>query len=95
MRGRDLHYGFPEVGQYAEVEIGGADASWHGRSLPAGSTIAIKTQNRSELLVLRKLNGQIVNQGSMKISGDGHTLVEEFWSPNRPDLKTILVYEKQ
>ncbi len=51
--------------------------------------------DHDELLVLRKLVGQIVNQGSMKISADGRSLVEEFWSPERPNLKTILVYEKQ
>lgn len=95
VRGQHLHYGFPEVGQYAEVEMGGADAPWHGPSIPVGSTIAIRTQDRSELLTLRKLDGRILNQGSMKISPDGHTLTEVFWSPDRPDLKSILVYEKQ
>lgn len=92
--GRSLYYGFPEVGQYAEVEVDGADTLWRGHSVPAGSTIAIRIQDRSELLVVRKLNGVVINQGSMTIVGDGHTLVEALWSPDRPDLKTILTYEK-
>ncbi len=95
LHGRDLHYAFPKEGQYVNLTLDGPDGTWQGPGVPPGITIAIKTLDHDELLVLRKLNGQVVNQGSMRISPDGHTLVEELWSPNRPDLKTILVYEKQ
>jgi hypothetical protein len=95
LHGRDLHYAFPKEGQYVDLTLDGPDGAWQGPSVPPGITVAIKTLDHDELLVLRKLNGQVVNQGSMRISPDGHTLVEEFWSPDRPNLKTILVYEKQ
>jgi hypothetical protein len=92
---QNLHYGFPEVGQYADVELNGSEAPWNGPNTPQGSTIAVRVQDRRSFLVFRKIGGQILNQGSMQISADGRTLVEEVWSPDRPDLKTILVYEKQ
>jgi len=95
VHGRYLHYSFPELNQYANVEMNGADAVWNGPNTPKGSTIAMKVLDRRNVLVFRKINGRIFNQGSMNISPDGHTLTEEFWGPDRPDLKTILVYEKQ
>jgi hypothetical protein len=95
LHGRDLRYAFPKEGQYVDLILDGPDAAWQGPGVPPGVTVAIKTMDHDELLVLRKLDGQIVNQGSIKISADGRTLVEEFWSPDRPNLKTILVYEKQ
>ncbi len=95
LHGRDLHYAFPKEGQHVDLTLDGPDAAWQGPGVPPGITVAIKTMDHDELLVLRKLNGQVVNQGSMKISADGRTLVEEFWSPDRPNLRTILVYEKQ
>ena len=94
VRGRHLYYSFPEVGQYADVEVDGSDAPWNGPSIPMGSTIALEIQEPGEILVIRKLNGRIQNQGTMKISPDGHTLVEEFWSQDRPDAKSVLVWEK-
>jgi hypothetical protein len=95
LRGRDLHFAFPKEGQHVDLILDGPDAAWQGPSVPPGVTVAIKTMDHDELLVLKKLDGQTVNQGSMKISADGRSLVEEFWSPHRPNLKTILVYEKQ
>jgi hypothetical protein len=95
LHGHDLQYAFPKERQYADLTLNGPDAAWHGPGIPPGVTVAMKTQDRDELLVLRKLNGRILNQGSVKISPDGHTLVEKFWSPELPDLKTTLIYEKQ
>ena len=95
LRGRDLHYAFPKEGQHVDLTLDGPEAAWQGPGVPRGITVAIETMDHDELLVLRKLNGRTVNQGSMKISADGRTLVEEFWSQDRPNLKTILVYEKR
>jgi hypothetical protein len=95
LHGRDLHYAFPKEGQHADLILDGSDSPWEGPGVPPGITVAIEKLDRDEFHVFRKLNGQILNQGSMKISPDGHTLVEEFWSQDRPNLKTVLVYEKQ
>ncbi len=95
LRGRNLHYAFSEKGQYADLLLDGPEAAWHGPDIPPGVTVAIKTRNRRELDVVRGFQGRVVNLGSIKISADGRTLIEEFWNPDRTDLKTVLVYEKQ
>ena len=95
VRGNRLHYGFPEAAQYADLEMNGSDAPWNGPSAPVGATIAVAIRDRSEFIVLRKLNGHLLNQGTISLSADEQNSVEEFWSPDRPDVKSVLVWDKE
>jgi hypothetical protein len=92
---RSLHIGFSDSGQYVDPPLDGSDSPWQGPGAPQGLTMAIKPQGPQEFLTLKKVGGQIVNQGSLRLSADGRTLVEEYWAPSRPDQKATLVYEKQ
>jgi hypothetical protein len=58
-------------------------------------TVAIRPNGAYELLTTKKADGRVINQGSLRLSADGRTLVEEYWSPSRPEEKTVLVYDKQ
>jgi hypothetical protein len=90
-----IHYAFPEKAQYADPALDGQDATVYGPGVPSGSTMAFKQHGSRELLMAKKLNGQILNVGSLRISGDGRTLTETYWRPEAPDVKAALVYEKQ
>jgi hypothetical protein len=92
---RTLHIAFSGSGQYMDVPLDGSDAPMHGPGVPQGLTMAITSHGSREFLTLKKMAGQTINQGSLRLSADGRTLVEEYWKPSRPDEKASLVYEKQ
>jgi hypothetical protein len=95
MNDRRLHIAFPESGQFTDPPLDGSDAAIHGPGVLQGLTMAIRPRGPQEFLTLRKLGGQITNQGSLRLSADGRTLVEEYWRPDRPNEKAVLVYERQ
>jgi len=90
-----LHYAFPERGQYGDPALDGSDAAWSGQGVVPGVTMAVEPHGPREFRVLRKFKGRITNQGLMRVSADGRTLVEAFWSPDHPDQKVLLVYQKR
>jgi hypothetical protein len=90
-----IHYAFPEKAQYADPALDGRDAIVYGPGVPSGSTMAFKQNGSRELLMAKKLSGQTLNVGSLRISGDGRTLTETYWRLETPDVKAVLVYEKQ
>jgi hypothetical protein len=90
-----LRLAFPGTGQYANAPMDGSDAVIHGPRLPKRITMAVKPNGTDELSTTKKANGLIVNQGTLRLSKDGRTLTEEYWSPKKPDERAVLVYEKQ
>jgi hypothetical protein len=92
---KSLHIAFVESGQFSDLPLDGSDATMHGPGVSQGVTMAIKPRGSREFITLRKFNGQIINEGSLKLSGDGRTLVEEYWRPDRPSERAVLVYERQ
>lgn len=92
---RSLHIAFSESGQYVDPPLDGSDAPMHGPGIPQGLTMAVTPRGPQEFLTLKKVGEQITNQGSLRLSADGRTLVEEYWHPSTPDQKVRLVYDKQ
>ena len=80
-----LHYAFPEKSQYSDLTLDGSDAAVNGPGVTPGSTMAMKYSKPQGSLVTKKLNGQIVNLGILRISTDGHTLTETYWRPQNPE----------
>jgi hypothetical protein len=89
------HLSFIETGQYADITLDGSDSAMHGQGLPKGITMAIRPNGPYELPTTKKADGRVINQGSLKLSMDGRTLIEEYWSPNTTDEKAVLVYDRQ
>jgi hypothetical protein len=81
--------------QYMDPPLTGIDALCRGPFVPEGLTMAIRPNGPHEFLTLRKIDGKVVNQGSLRLSTDHRTLIEEYWRPGKPDEKATLVYEKQ
>jgi hypothetical protein len=94
LKGHALHESYPG-GQYADVTLDGADAALHGPGVSAGVSIALRERSPRELSSTTKQKGQVVNVGYWRISAEGRSLTESYWSPDRPDEKAVLVYEKQ
>ena len=90
-----LHIAFPDSGQFTDPPLDGSEAAIYGPGVPEGTTMAIRPHGPQEFFTSRKLRGQIISEGSLRITADGHTLVEEYWRPDRFDEKAVLVYEKQ
>ena len=95
LTGRRLHYAFPELGQVRDLTLDGSDAAIHGPGVPPGSSMAIEQIDPTEFSMTKRLSGEVLNVGSLKISKNGHTLVETYWRPERPDERAAMVYDKQ
>jgi hypothetical protein len=93
LRGDTLHFAHLETGDYADIRLDGSDAPLLGESGPLGSTIALKPSGSHEFLTQQKVQGRLVNEGSLKLAGDGQTLIEEEWVPGS-NQKSKLVYER-
>jgi hypothetical protein len=90
-----LHISFSEGGQYIDLPLDGSDAPMHGPGVPQGLTMAVKSHGPREFLTEKKVGNNIVNQGFLRLSMNGRTLVEEYWRPSQPEQKARLVYDKQ
>lgn len=90
-----LHIQFGDGRQYADAPLDGSDAILHGPpGMPKDLTLAVKPHGPLEFLTQKKSAGRIVNNGLLKVSADGRTLIEEYWSPDRPEQKAVLVYDR-
>jgi hypothetical protein len=92
---RSFHMAFADGRQYMDPPLDGSDAPVHGPNVPQGLTIAIRSNGPLEFLTVQKIGGRIINQGVLRLSADGRTLTDEYWTPDRPDLKAARVYEKK
>jgi hypothetical protein len=93
LRGDTLHLAHLETGDYVDFRLDGSDAPLHGESVPLGTTIALKPSGSHEFLTQQKVQGRLVNEGFLKLAGDGQTLIEEEWVPGS-NQKSKLVYER-
>jgi hypothetical protein len=62
----------------------------HGPGVPPGLTMAINPHGPQEFLTVRRFEGQIVNQGFLRLSADGRTLIEEYWGSQQAGPKRYL-----
>jgi hypothetical protein len=90
-----LHIDYPSGGQYIDAPLNGVDAAVHGPHALDGTTYAVRLAGRSELLHLTKRNGKVFTQGSLKLSDDGRSIIDTWWSPDKPTARFTLVYEKR
>jgi hypothetical protein len=86
---------YPASHQSVDLDLKGHDALLNGATVPTGTTLAAQPDSKFQLLTTRKQNGNVVNVGTMSLSEDGRELIEEWWRPENPTLRSLLVYEKQ
>jgi hypothetical protein len=86
---------FPDQKQHTDMNLDGTDAKIQG--LPPGSkvTIAVKLEGPTRMLTVQKIDGVVVKQGTLQVSADGNTLIQETWRPGEPSVMRRLVFERQ
>jgi len=90
-----LHIDYSGADQHIDAPLDGVDATLRGTHVLDGTTYAVRLAGRRELLHLIKRNGKVFTQGSLKLSNDGRTIVDTWWSSDKPAAKATLVYEKK
>jgi hypothetical protein len=93
--GRHLHLAYPDIGQYSDSPLDGSTAPIHGPRVRSGFEISVRAISSREFQTHLILSGQMIRQGTLEISEDGRTLIQESWAPKNPDEKDRLVYDKQ
>src|SRR5579863_6497609 len=93
--GQYLHINYPNVGNYVDAPLNGADAAVHGPLAPEGMIYSVQSAGRREISILTKRNGKLPKQGSLELSADGKVITESWWTPGQPSDKSTFVYERQ
>jgi len=66
-----------------------------GPGVRAGFAMSVRQEGRLQMHTQLSFGGQVIQEGTLKLSDDGRTVVRELWVPARPSEKDSLVYEKQ
>jgi hypothetical protein len=90
-----FHIDYPSVGQHIDAPLDGVEAAVRGPHVLEGATLAVRPAGNREFLIVTKLRGKVFTQGSLKLSNDGRIITASSWTPDRPDGKGTLVYEKK
>ena len=90
-----LHINYPSAGQHIDAPLDGIEAAVRGPHALEGTTYSARSVGGREIRILTKRHGQVLSQGSLKLSDDGSTITESSWNPDRAVDKTVLVYEKK
>jgi hypothetical protein len=88
-----LHIDYPGADQHIDAPVDGVEAAVRG-SYADGTTFSARVAGRREFLTMTKRNGKVLSQGSLQLSNDGRIITDSWWSPDRPDDKGTLVYDK-
>jgi hypothetical protein len=90
-----LHIDYPSVGQQIDAPLNGVESPVRGPHVQEGATLAVLPAGNREFRMVTKLHGKIFTQGSLKLSKDGRTITSLSWTPDRPDVEGVLLYEKK
>jgi hypothetical protein len=90
-----LHIDYPSAGQHIDAPLDGVGAAVQGPDARPGTTYAARLAGRREFLTLTEGDGEVLTQGSLKLSRDGRVITESWWNPGQPANKGTLVYEKK
>ena len=92
---QSLHIDYPSAGQHIDAPLDGVEAAVHGPRVLEGATLAVRPAGNREFLTRTQLHDQVFTQGSLQLSNDGRIITASSWTPDRPDVKGTLVYDKQ
>ena len=85
-----LSLSFPVNEQHTDVPLNGTDAPIQGIATGVHATLSALPRGNRELLTEQKLDGRIVRDGTLTLTPDGHTLIQETWRPENPSVKERL-----
>ena len=85
----------PEYKATLEGKMDGGYLAVTGPSVPPETWFTVKPDGPNRLRYSDKYKDKVLDEGTMTLSADGKTLVEEEWAPGKMNEKTTAVYERQ
>jgi hypothetical protein len=92
---RYLHISYPSLGHYVDAPLDGGDAAVYGPLAPEGLTYSVRLAGRHEIYILKKRNGEPVNNGTLMLNDDEKVVTESWWVPGRLGDKSTFVYDRE
>ena len=94
LTGPKLRLEYPFAKQSKELDLNGAEANTKN-SLGQTVTLSNKLQDPLTIRQVQKVNGMKTSEGTLSLSADGNTLVQEYWNPDNPKTVVRRVYKRQ
>ena len=94
LKGSVLHIAFPTAKQYSDIPLGGTDAPIMGVDF-AKATLSALPKGNHQFFITKKVDGSILQDGTLTLSDDCQTLILETWNPRNPSAKDKDIYNKQ
>jgi len=96
VEGNRLHSAYPEFGEYVDAPLDGTSAPVHaGPWAREGFAVSVRKEGPLQMHTESSFEGRVYREGTLRLSDDGRTVVQESWVPERPNEKDSIVYEKQ
>jgi hypothetical protein len=96
LEGSTLHFAYPETGQYVDAPLDGTRTPMHtSPRARQGFAMSIKQASPVQMHTEISFEGRVIREGTLTISNDGRTIIQESWAPERLSEKDSFVYEKQ
>jgi hypothetical protein len=94
LTGPKLRLEYPFAKQSRELDLNGKEAS-SKNSLGQTVTLSNKLQDPLTIRQVQKVNGMKTSEGTLSLSSDGNTLVQQYWNPDNPKVVVRRVYHRQ
>ena len=86
---------FPEYKETVQGKMDGSNLPDTGPEVAPDSWLAIKADGPNKLKFWVKYKDKVTDEGTLMLSADGKTIVNEDWTPGKMNEKTTAVYERQ
>ncbi len=96
LREDQLRLAYLEAGEYVDAPLDGVPTRMHAPPQAIqGIWISIKQDGPRQMRIEESIEGRVTADGTLKLSEDGRTIVQETWAPDKPNEINTHVYEKQ
>jgi hypothetical protein len=96
LKGNTLLFAYPETAQYVIAPLDGTRTLMHGGPYAReGFSMSIKQESPVQMHTEISFEGHVIREGTLALSNDRRTIVQESWTPEHMDEKDSFVLEKQ
>ncbi len=95
LRARRLRISFPGKKTFENVSLDGSDSRVQGLASDVNVTLAGQLSGPLTIGMKKKVDGRLLEEGTMTLSPGGQSLMTTFWEVAYPSVKSVLVYHRQ
>ncbi len=95
LRGRRLRISFPGKKTLEDISLDGSDSRVQGLASDVNVTLAGQLSGPLTISMKKKVDGRLLEKGTITLSPNGQTLMSTFWEVAYPNMKTLFVYHRQ